>query len=311
MDYLAVCSRLPGNELIAAECEALTGGKSDENGIAACQRVDLIAQSAFIQRGVQLLASADCLEALVELIARQSLQAEDFRIELLRFSNSLPVQRQEAILAIANTLQTTPNLDEPQHRFLLLARKDRLEFGEILTECQHAYMLHATKPYHTSSSLDARLARGMVNLVMPRVQTILDPCCGTGSILLEAQALGLEVFGSDLNRRMVGMAQKNLAHYGYRAEIIPMDARQSQQTADAVVTDLPYGLMQVMVRENLLAILANCANLAPVGVFAAGQDITPWLAEAGYEAIEVFQVKKRSAFTRYIHRAHSRCIGTG
>lgn len=300
--YLAICSRQPGNELIAAECENLTGGKPESDGVAICQRIDLIPRAAFVQRGLRLIARAETLEALVTIVKEQTFPAENFRVELMRTGRAPLPTRQEIILAIANALQTYPKLKAPQHRFLLLGRADGLYFGEILSESQHDYQRHAHKPFHTSSALPAQLARGMVNLASPPARTILDPCCGTGSILLEALALGLETYGYDYNWRMVNMARRNLAHFGYNGPVQYGDARQIQQLAEAVVTDLPYGHMHAMDNDMVRAILAHCASLAPLGVFAAGTDISSWLKEAGYTEIEVFRVKKRSQFVRYIHR---------
>jgi tRNA G10 N-methylase Trm11 len=299
---LAICARQPGNALIAAECKTLTGGAPDANGIAACERIDLIPQAAFVLMGLRRIASTGALSSLTAAIREMDFSAEDFRIELLRTPQAQALQRQEAIIAIANALKAYPNLDAPRHRFMLVARQERLDFCEIVTLCGHDYQRHTSKPYHTSSSLPAQLARGMVNLA-PKAQSVIDPCCGTGSILLEAQALGIKAVGTDRNPRMVGMARKNLAHYGYQGDVRLMDAREVQQRADAVVTDLPYGYMQVMEWENMRAILSNCANMAPLGVFAAGMDITSWLTEAGYSEVEVYPVRKRAEFTRYIHRA--------
>lgn len=301
-EYLAICSRQPGNELIAAECENLTGGKPESDGVAICQRIDLIPRAAFVQRGLRLIARAETLEALVTILKEQAFPAENFRIELMRTSRAHLPSRQETILAIANALKTYPNLEAPRHRFLLLERAEGLYFGEILSESQHDYQQHMHKPFHTSSALPAQLARGMVNLASPPARSILDPCCGTGSILLEALALGLETYGYDYNWRMVNMARGNLAHFGYKCLIQHGDARQIQQFAEAVVTDLPYGHMQMMDVHMARAILARCVSLAPLGIFAAGADISSWLEEAGYTEIEVFRVKKRSQFARYIHR---------
>jgi predicted RNA methylase len=305
--YLAICSRAPGNELIAAECENLTGARPEADGVATCERIDRIPRAAFVHSGLRLLARAGSLEALAADIARQDLAAEDFRVELWRGAGGLPVDRQKAILALADALRGFPNLDAPRHRFTLLARRDELYFGEVMTECAHDYRRHMGKPYHTSSSLPAQLARGLVNLVWPRADSILDPCCGTGSILLEAQALGLQALGCDRNPRMVGMTRKNLAYFGYAGETWRMDARECRAFAAAVVTDLPYGRFTVLEQDNVRAILANCARLAPVGVFAAGAVITPWLAEAGYTGVEVLRVQKSGKFSRYIHRARSSC----
>lgn len=301
--YLEICTRDAKNELIAAECETLTG-KRPVKGIAMGGRVELIPQAAYLRAGMQVLARGETLEALVGEVAKLRLDADGFRIELLILSGRVSVQRQEVIVALANALGCCrPDLDHPRHRLLLLAQDEGLAFGEIIAEPDHSYRQHDHKPYRTSSSLPTRLARGLVNLVLPWAKTILDPCCGTGSILLEAQVMGLRAMGGDWNPKMVGMSRQNLAHFGYSAGVKLMDAREWPEPADAIVTDLPYGKGLEVSEAVTRGILEHVRDLAPVGVFVAGNDLSGWLWEAGYSRVEVFRVPKYTGFARYVHRA--------
>ncbi len=62
--------------------------------------------------------------------------------------------------------------------------------------------------------LPPKLARLMINLAQaPKESLILDPFCGTGTVLMEALELGYETRGSDLDPRMVKAAQTNLEWY--------------------------------------------------------------------------------------------------
>jgi tRNA G10 N-methylase Trm11 len=300
-DFLALCSRQPGNELIAAECEHLTGGSPGPDGLATCRTLESVSRAAYIRAGMRRIAGAETLEALCTAIAKAAFDAEDFRIEFLRLSEHLAVRESEAVLAAANAIPAHPNLDSPRHRFLLTASEQGFSFGEVLAEPNRSYRRHESRPYHTTSSLPSRIARALVNLVVPPARTIFDPCCGTGSILLEAQALGLEAFGADRNPRMVGMARKNLAFFGYPAEVTQADARACDRTAGAIVTDLPYGLSMVLEQENIAKILERASHLAPAAVFVAGSDLSGCLRSAGYTRIAVYRVWKQHKVLRFVH----------
>ena len=304
-DYLALCARLPGNELVAAECENLTGGVPEEDGVAVCRSVELIVRGAYVRTGLRLIARAETLEDLLQAVYGQSFPAEGFRIEHLRLAGQKLVNSREAAIRLANVIPAYPDLEAPKHRFLLIERDSGLWFGEIVVESAQSYRRHDRKPFRTSTSLPSRLARALVNLVAPPARTILDPCCGTGSILLEAQAIGLEACGVDWNSRMVGMSRRNLAHFGYPAEVIDSDFRQVTSTADAIVTDLPYGLFMHETKEDLQGIIEHAHALAPQAVFVLGEDISDWLRDAGYSRIKVFRVRKHKEFSRYVHRAKS------
>lgn len=302
---LALCIRQDGNELIAAECQNLTGGMPAADGVAECSTLDHIANAAYVKAGLQLTARGETLSALADAVSQQTFDADQFRIEVLRLTERFDVHKRECMVALANAIGANPNLDVPRHRFLVLVREDGFYFGEILSESGLTYLRHDDKPCRTSTSLPSRIARAMVNLTAPPARSILNLCCGSGSILLEARALGLDVYGIDWNWRMVEMSRQNLAHFGYTATVERGDARTITQIADAVVADLPYGHYLVLDENTVKGILARAATLAPVGVFAAGSDITPWLEDAGYTSIEVYSIRKRASFIRYVHRARS------
>jgi tRNA (guanine10-N2)-dimethyltransferase len=300
----AVCARIQGNELVAAECAALTRGTPDAEGVAVCQRLDLIPRAAFLSLGVRCLVEALTLDDLCAQIAALPLVADRFRIETLSLWPKNPLPKPQVVLAVANALPAYPDLNDPQHRFLVAAQDDRLWFGEILVEPSRDYRIHDTKPYRTSSSLPARLARALVNLVAPPAGSILDPFCGTGSILLEAAALGLGTYGMDHNIKMVGMSRRNLSHFGYPAQVELRDAQDCTQTADAIITDLPYGRLQD--QAALRQVLHHTVQLAPQAVYLAQEDITPWLQDAGYVRVACYQVRKHHTMSRYVHHAWKR-----
>jgi tRNA (guanine10-N2)-dimethyltransferase len=300
---IALCTRIPSNELVSAECTALTGSLPEADGVALCSSVDHVKRAAYIRTGLNLLAHAHTLDDLVNILLPLEFPADQFRLDFVNLSDHNKITRQQAILAVANSIKAYPNLDHPKDRFTIVNRQDEIMFGKVAIEADHSYQIHETKPWHTSSSLPVRLARAMVNLAGIEVRSIIDPCCGSGSILLEACLLGLEAFGMDINTRMVGMTRKNLAHFGYQAEVLQGDARECEITADAVVTDLPYGLYSHTSYENMYGILKQAVQYAPLGIFAVGEDLTPLLLEAGYKKVEVFRIKKRREMTRFILRA--------
>lgn len=59
--------------------------------------------------------------------------------------------------------------------------------------------------------LPPKLAQIIINLAKPSENgTVLDPFCGTGVILQEAQLMGLSVYGTDLEPRMVDYSTENI-----------------------------------------------------------------------------------------------------
>jgi len=299
--HVITCSRDGRNELVAAECETLTGGRPNQWGVAVGE-ICRVQQGAFLRSGVELVAQSRTLQGLTEQVAQLSPSADDFRIEWLAAGYG-GGDRWEPIAVIADQIQGKPNLKNPRNRLLLLAEKGGMSLGRIQVEADKSYRRHDEKPQRTSSSLPAQLARALVNLVAPDANTIVDPCCGTGSILLEASLVGLKAQGRDWNPRMVEMSRENASHFGYEERVDLADARDWKEPADAVVTDLPYGRGLEASEEVIRGILSRMRAIAPVAVFVAGDDLADLLRDAGYRQIDTYRVPKSKAFTRYVHRA--------
>ena len=83
-------------------------------------------------------------------------------------------------------------------------------------------------------------AAAMVRLAGARAGRLLDPCCGSGTIVREALAAGWDAQGSDADQQAVDVARANVAD----AVIQRADARDLPHpdgAFDAVVTNLPFG----------------------------------------------------------------------
>ncbi len=102
------------------------------------------------------------------------------------------------------------------------------------------------KVFKSPSELPWKLARTMVNLAgLNENETLCDPFCGTGTILLEAESMGIRSIGIDYDKRMCDGAKKNLAANGYNSKIINASYEYIQKIKnriDGMVTDLPYGI---------------------------------------------------------------------
>jgi len=101
------------------------------------------------------------------------------------------------------------------------------------------------RPFFSPVSLHPRIARLMVNLARVKPgDTLFDPFCGTGGILIEAGKIGLKVVGNDISLQMFSGAKLNLKYFGIRDAVFfnsDFTKLNASFKADAIVTDLPYG----------------------------------------------------------------------
>jgi len=288
------------NDLVAAECAVLTG-VTPTNGLATGGSTAAVWRAAYQQFGLQVIASAPTLDLLCTGAAASTAELDDFRIKTIAPSMS-GAQRLTMGLAVADALQAGPNLRHPLHKLVVIKNEAHFVLGEIIAEPERTYLQHDKKPHRTSSSLPSRLARALVNLVPLTTRTILDPCCGSGSIPLEASAVGMTALCGDSNSKMVDMAENNLRHFGYGYSVVQRDARAWTQPVDAVVTDLPYGRHSLLTEYVMLRIFEQMAQIASIGVYVACEDLSSQMLASGYANVEVFEVPKAKGFARYVHR---------
>jgi tRNA G10 N-methylase Trm11 len=307
--HVAITARGERNGLVQAEAKALTGGTPNADGVAACHRIDRIDRAAYVHRGVRIILSAPTIDELRDAVAAQAntITSDRFRIDVHDPERRSPLGRIELAILLANALEKYPDLQDPLHHFLVIIGEHNVLFGEIEAESTASYRLHDNKPWTTSSSLDGRFSRALINLV-PDASSILDPCCGAGSIVVEAASLGIDAYGVDWKPALVGMTHENLAHFGYPGTVVQADSRSHVQYADAIVTDLPYGHAIDADEGVIRAILEQCAGLAPRAVFVAPTNITNWLTDTSFGDVQVHTVMKRRGFTRWIHVAESTVV---
>jgi tRNA (guanine10-N2)-dimethyltransferase len=144
--------------------------------------------------------------------------------------------------------ERTVNLKSPDLEIRVLL-SDALHFfinDRAIDRKQYDRRKVALRPFFSPISLHPRYARALVNLSRVRAnETLLDPFCGTGGILIEASLIGARVFGSDVSEEMIEGCKKNMQHFGAKWEDMKAidvgSIAEEFDQIDAVVTDPPYG----------------------------------------------------------------------
>ena len=285
-------------ELVTAECIAMTGSAPNAHGIAmsGC-RVD-VSRGAYLKSCSEVLFETTSLTELRADIRSAGLYADEFRVSIVKKPRSLKVNSMELARDIGSIISGNANLSSPQVTFLVVLTAEKIWFGRLLSESDNMWVAHNQRPHVTSSSLPARLARVLVNLVARPGDSLLDPCCGTGTIVMSAAHSGIRAVGYDTNLRMIGATTKNLQHFGLTADVTLGDARQVNGQFDAIATDLPYGINLIKDNSQDAEILANLRMCAPKAAFIDLRDLSKLLNDLGYQIETVLPVPKLSIVRR-------------
>jgi tRNA (guanine10-N2)-dimethyltransferase len=135
-------------------------------------------------------------------------------------------------------------LKTPDVEYRAILSEDRCYFGKVLfTFDRGSYDVRnpGKRNFFHPGVMMPRMARTLVNIArVKQGEKILDPFCGTGGILIEADMVGAHAIGSDFDPLMVSGSRQNIPG----ADLMLADATHlpfRDHCVDAVATDFPYG----------------------------------------------------------------------
>ncbi len=175
------------------------------------------------------------------------------------------------------------------------------------------------KPFFQPGSMDPLLARAVANVAGARAgNTILDPMCGTGGVLVEAGLVGADVIGTDAQRKMVDGSRENLAQF--------LEGTRSRRRASIAVAGLSpaatrpgshsrrrgrRGRLRRTLRPPVedrappprgsgLRRARRSSPVAPRAVVVADRSWTEAARDAGWELESTFERRVHRSLTRYV-----------
>lgn len=155
-----------------------------------------------------------------------------------------PCSQREFERLIGTMISGPVSLENPETEYRAILSEDRCYFGKVLFRIDRG-AFDARNPgkrdfFHPGVMMP-RLARTLINLTcVHEGDILLDPFCGTGGILIEAEILGMYPVGSDFDPLMADGSLQNVTS----SDLLLADATClpfASRSIDAVVTDFPYG----------------------------------------------------------------------
>jgi len=170
------------------------------------------------------------------------------------------------------------------------------------------------RPFSLPISMEPRVARAMVNMARLREgQTLLDPFCGTGGILIEAGLMGIKIFGSDIDERMVKGTIRNLEFYGIKPEkIVKCDVRDVDEyfnNIDGIVCDPPYGRSASTFGERSTRLYEDSFKAFKKVLKAGGYVVISFPTAEHHLKIGTKYMKLKTIISYRVHKSLTRYIG--
>ena len=229
--------------------------------------------------------------------------------------NGMALEGKLGALILDKCPRAKVQLRGPDKTFVGVLTGDRFVFGVKLAEVPAKPFVERRprkRPFFHPSAMTAKLARCMVNLAEPKAgDVVLDPFCGTGTMLIEAKLIGCRVLGMDIQRRMARGTGRNMVHFNIKPEgIIVADAKHLPVTrVDCVVTDPPYGISSTTLKRTTEQLVEQVLK-AVHGVLPKGKRV----CLAAPKKLDISRVGKALGFTPlesyfvYVHRSLTREI---
>lgn len=244
-----------------------------------------------------------------------------FVVRVRRIAESAPdikstdLERKIGAAILRKVKGTKVRLINPNLTFFGVLTGDRFIFGAKLGEIYPKPFVARRprkRPFFHPTAMPAKLARCMVNLARPKIgEVVLDPFCGTASLLIEAGLMGCLVVGFDVQRRMTKGSLRNLRYYGVNPEgMLRADARYPPiKKVDCIVTDPPYGRSATTLGREINEIVKDFLSTAET-YLPKGKRV----CIAFPQSVEMGKKTEESCFKRleshsvYVHRSLTREI---
>lgn len=261
--------------------------------------------SSFLSRLSHTLKAS---EHLSESNSLDTLSCEiyDCISDVSSFRVSSSRQIQQRLGRLLKDMGLKVRLNEPEADIMVIEEDGAYVAGlDIALKRDYEERRPQHREYFHPTSLHPKLARAIVNLCRVKAgDTVLDPFCGTGGILIEAGLMGMQLAGWDVDEAMVDGATRNLAQYNLTGDLKVMDAVKGRMAVDAIATDPPYGRASYATQDTRQLYNKFLDNAQ--GMLAPGARMCMVLPEKdnigseGLRTVESFKIRVHKSLTRHI-----------
>lgn len=288
--------------LCRLEMRSLFGYESKTNKLESLCLIEP-SRSPFIKGRIDIFLQANHYEELLSLIDSILVEKKTFKVVFIQeeLDEKIPFQKRRMIeKEVGLRISGKVDLNNPDTMFAVAKVNNKWVFGNYLASAS-VWLHHQKKPKQYSTALSTRMARAIVNIAIPNTTAVkvIDPCCGIGTVLIEALSMGINIVGSDINPLAAIGARENIAYFGYKCKVALKDIRDVTGSFNCAIIDMPYNVCSVLSPEEQLEMLKSARSFTEKMVVVTVENIDEAIGQAGFHIIDRCDVKKGS-FVRQI-----------
>ncbi len=252
--------------------------------------------SAFIKSRLDISLFSENYASLIQAIKKEKISIEGFKVEYLVIKGDTTEykQRLEKLKDIGYSIEGDPDYYHPTITYALCNYGGIWFFG-VLIKDKFDWQKHQKKPCSYSNSININTAKALVNIAgnADQEKTLLDACCGAGTIMLEACFSEKKIEGCDINWKLCRDARRNIAHFNYSATIYRSDIKDISKRYDAAIIDLPYNLLSAATDKDIKHIIESSSAITDRLVIVSTTDITKIIEEIDFQISDYCIVPKK------------------
>ena len=256
-------------------------------------------RSPYMRTRLDIWHEADSIEQLAELAQSITLGEQTFKIHCLNNSEDAiepklsRTVRNDWMRKIGYAIPAEADLEHPDMTLGLIQYEERFYLGELFYG-ETVWLHHMQKPEMYSTALSTKDARAIVNIAAPYPEglKIIDPCCGIGTVLVEAMSMGIAIEGRDVNKRVVWGSRINLRHFGFEPNVEIGPIEEASEGYDVAIIDMPYNLFTHISKDLQQSIITNASRIAKRVIIVTIETMDDMIEQAGLSIIDRAVVKK-------------------
>ena len=247
-------------------------------------------RSPFIKFKVNIIYIEESLEIIINKIKNEKISYDDFKVNYMKSEDGdvSYENRLKAVREIGFVINGFPDIHNPKVELAIIKIKDKWIFGELIKN-DFKWQKHNDKPHSYSNAIPLIMARALVNIATcdDKRLSIIDPCCGVGTVVIEALDLGFNIKGYEISKPIACNARNNIEFFGYNREIITSgDMHNIRERYDVAIVDIPYGLYSPITSQEQKDIINTSRRIARKLVIITFEDMDNIITSAGFKVLD-------------------------
>jgi len=259
-------------------------------------------RSPFIKKCISIMYTGETVKQIIDQIVKDKLTSLNYKVTYINATDeSMGFHEGRSIeFEVGSNILGEAEMKNPIIIFGITKVANKWIFGECKSNASD-WLLHNKKPYSYSNALKVKVCRALVNIAVANNLdcSVVDPCCGIGTVLIEAISMQIDIKGYEINPYIGENAKANLRYFGYKDVITIGDMNDIQDKFNVAIVDLPYGIFTQITPDEQLAIIVSTRRIAERMVIITFEDMAQQITSVGFHIEDRCTVSKGN-FERHI-----------